>query len=721
MDFEEVFTSPFTAQTTCYSCGGKCIVGPSNNVRSFALQFATENHILGVRMSENATGNGDDDVKMSCRFLPRDSAQLTCVGYANWEEEDEHIDETTNSSETFDDGISIFTTVRYIEAITLIDPELIEDHESSSSVVNLHRPSPVFIETDDSTLATTTNVDGRPQSKRTSASSVTITGATCTTNNPPLSSGSYHRKSQSELSRGSYTTISDSYHTNNSNTNIETEADKSKSKNGQALLTQKSKARLVLRQDQYAIHRSLSVLSGEVEEKCEQNQDSNDDQVFQRQLHRSSFALLDFRPLCPCVARWGGQRTGSPVQVNRKSDKNEDVGFVGIWLGSADDAMLRLYVPSQNNPRALVSVALPEEHFSVDSPVMALDFCSVRWPDHGERGPSGSISAASTSTTTHTLAIACQDGTIQLITWDDPTKGDVNTATSNENKHCLFGDITSEKVIVDGPLVCLKIDYNQFTSLRVTAGSLCGYVCQLTYDYSNRDNLSDSFWEGPHIIVQDLFNSSINTEESVLTVDVWDNYVVVGTQLGRCLLYATHDSENYFLVWQAILPYPVHGIAIINRNGTKAGHPTTKVQEEGKCSSMLSLAVTTRRSFHIFRASPGGIPWRQKPKRERYSSEVAMMRLNKILQEIRKENQASDSKTRKCVLEIIEDMLEKVENDNDIANYSSTDQENTANVVSYSISNILNRVEGHIVSENKIPVPSIDPYEYSSSDEESSL
>jgi hypothetical protein len=741
MEFEEVFTSPFTAQTTCYSCGGKRIVGCSNSVRSFALQFATENHILGVRMSENATGNGDDDVKMSCRFLPRDSAQLTCVGYANWEEEEEeeHIDRTTNSSEAFDDSISSFTTVRYIEAMTLIDHELIEDHESSSSVVNLHRPSPVVIEKDDSTLATTTNVDGRPQSKRTSASTMTTTGTSSATNNPPLSSGSYHRKSQSELSRGSHTTISDSYHTNNSNSNIETEADRSK--NNQALLTQKSKARLVLRQDQYAIHRSLTVLSGEVEEKCDQDQDSNDDQVYQRQLHRSSFTLLDFRPLCPCVARWGGQRTSSHIQVNKKKDKHEDVGFVGIWLGSADDATLRLYVPSPNDPRSLVSVALPEEHFSVDSPVMALDFCSVRWPDHGARGSCGSISAASpTTTTTHTLAIGCQDGTIQLITWGDPTKGDVNTATSNENKHCLFGDITSQKVIVDGPLVCLKIDYNQFTSLRVTVGSLCGYVCQLTYDYSNRGNLSDFFWEGPHIIVQDLFNSSINTEESVLTVDVWDNYVVVGTQLGRCLLYATHDSENYFLVWQAVLPYPVHGIAIINRNDTKAGHPTTEVQKEGNCSSMLSLAVTTRRSFHIFRASPGGIPWRQKPKRERYSSELAMTRLNKILQEIRKENQASDSITRKCVLEIIEDLLEKVENNNDVANYTSTDQDNTADVISYTISNILNRVEEHIVSENKTPASSIDSYdtgleeklgtrspidpphwEYSSSDEDASL
>jgi len=332
-----------------------------------------------------------------------------------------------------------------------------------------------------------------------------------------------------------------------------------------------------------------------------------------------------------------------------------------------------------------------------------------------------------------------------LITWRDPTDGDDNTITSSDSKYRLFGDITSQKVIVDGPLVCLKLDYNQFTLLRVTVGSLYGYVCQLTYDYSNRGNPCNSFWEGPHMVVEDLFNPSINTEESVLTVDVWDNYVVVGTHLGRCLLYATRDSENYFLVWQVTLPYPVHGIAIIHRNGTKSGHAATEVQEEQRYSSIPSLAVTTRRSFHLFGATRGDIVWRQKPKRKCYSSELARTRLIKILQEIRKENQASDSITRKCVLEIIEDLLEKMEKtaqtyNYDLMNVTSTYEENVAVIVSCTISDIIDRVEENIASENKTPASSIDSYdvglgekteigppidtpqwEYSSSDEEASL
>ena len=104
------------------------------------------------------------------------------------------------------------------------------------------------------------------------------------------------------------------------------------------------------------------------------------------------------------------------------------------------------------------------------------------------------------------------------------------------------------QIIVDGPLSSLKLDKNRYTPLRVTVGSLCGYVCQLTYDSNNNS------WEGPFIIVQDLWNPTINTEESVLVVDIWNNYIAIGTQLGRCLLYATHDSENYFPIWKVILP-----------------------------------------------------------------------------------------------------------------------------------------------------------------------
>ena len=808
MEFEEIFTSPFTTPTTCYSCTStrKRNIGVSNkasntdasNNQSLTtkIQFATENHILGVEIPENNADSNDDvvNVKTSCCFLPRDSAQLTCVGYAHWEEEEEksEIDKTMKvSSERPEEVIhtsSDFTTVCRIQAIALIDPALIEEHllpdhessspSSSSTAVNLHRPSPAIIDKDDaaSVVTVTTNAEGRPQPKHnrlhrrdpssTSASSI-ISGTVATTTNPPLSSGgggSYHRKSQSELSisRGSHTTTSDtqqSYHTNNNKNNNDSTSEKNQNK--KSLLMQKSKARLVLRQDQYSVRQSTLLSGGE----CKENKNKDNQEYYDRQQHESSsLALLDFRPLCPCVARWGqGQarsnNNNNNNQVNNNNiiinnNNNENDGFVGVWLGSADDATLRLYVPSSNDPRSLVSVALPEEHFSVDSPVMALAFCSVRWQeDDTERGKHGSSSNSNnniennnpamptaTATTTHTLAVACQDGTIQLITWKDPIQDEDNT-----NIH-LFADVTSEKVIVDGPLVCLKLDYNQHASLRLIVGSLCGYVCQLTYSYNHhREGGGDSVWEGPFMVVQDLWNSSIKTEESVLAVDVWENYVAVGTQLGRCLLYATHDSENYFPVWQAILPYSVHGITIINRKGATANTTAAATSEkEGKCSMTMSLAVTTRRSFHVFEAVQEGVAWRRKPTRERYSAELGRTRLLKILQGIRNENEESDLITRKFVHETIQNLLAKVEETVQMHNIDdsvSSNQEDVATIIAANISDLLDRVEEHIAAENTttsptqlnsynleleekvMAIPAADPpqWEYSSSDEDVSV
>ena len=722
MEFEEVFTSPFTTQTTCYSCGRKRIAGDYNSKNNFSLQFATENHILGARMLvETTTGGSNDDIKTSCRPLPRDSAKLICVGYANWEEEQEESTKNNDMLHDSNNENSTFTTVRHIEAMALIDVELIEGNESSSSTANLHRPSASVIERDDNTSVATSTIDGRVQMKR-SSTSTTVSG---TTTNSPLSSGSYHRKSQSELSKGSHTSISDtqqSFHNNNSILNIETE----KSKNDKVLLTQqKSRARLVLKQDQYSIRRSLSsstTASNKAEEKCDENLDGTDDQICRRQLRQSSFALLDFRPLCPCIAKWGEGHRNTKEEANQDDDS-----FLGIWVGSADDAVLRLYAPSQKDSRSLVSVALPEEHFSVDSPVMALDFCSI--PSSGE--------TSTKRTKLHTLAVACQDGTIQLITWTDHCESNVDA--NKDSKKPLFKDIASQKVIVDGPLVCLKLDYNIFASLRVIVGSLCGFVCQLIFDFNNKPSncLSESFWEGPHMVVEDLFHSSINIEESVLTVDTWDNYVAVGTQLGRCLLYATYDSENYFLVWQVVLPYPVHDIVIITTNAMMAGHPIQESIEEEKKSSIHGLAVTTRRSFHVFRVIFGGVAWRQKPKWEEYSSELARIRLVEILERIRKENQASNFATRKCVLETLEDLLENVETATKNNNFDGLNddlvvvQQSISNVFSGTISNLIDHVEEHVeehieekLETNSPPLetnsPPIDAphWEYSSSDEE---
>ncbi len=641
MELKEIFASPFTTQTTCYSSSS----GRKNNderrlTASLSdlceLHFATETNLLAVQIDQN-------DVKTACRPLPRDSAQMTCIGYASQSNEQQHV-----------------------EAMALLDPELLQDNDVSSP--NLHQPSTVPHEKDDTTSVATP----KSQLKRSS----TLSSTSAATNSPPLSS-SYHRKSTSELSKGSHATItttSDALQqpvpNGNGNTNSGGNFDSDKNKSDDHLSTQpKSKARLLLKQNQY----------------------SDPESAHERQPCPSAIALLDFRPLCPCIATWGHH-------VANESP------FLGIWVGSADDAILRLYAPSGNDPRKLIPVRLPEEHFSVDSPVMALDYCSVSWNDQNS------------TKTTHTLAVACQDGTIQLITWT----GSNDTATNDQNKKSIFGIITSQKVIVDGPLVCLKLDYNPWASLRVVVGSLCGFVCQLTYDFNNKSGtpLTDSFWEGPYMVAQDLFHSSLGIEESVLTVDIWENYVAVGTQLGRCLLYATHDSENYFPTWQVVLPYPIHNVTII-ASSAESNDLAHSGEEKNENDHVLSkLAVTTRRSFHVFQgtSSNRGTVWKEKPKKDKYSSELAMKNLAGILEGIRRENQASDSTTRKCVQETMDDLLETVQANAEVATLQTI---TTAPVTTTTTTDSNDPRPEQEKPETGSSSPTDAPHwEYSSSDEE---
>ena len=357
-------------------------------------------------------------------------------------------------------------------------------------------------------------------------------------------------------------------------------------------------------------------------------------------------------------------------------DNNENV--VGIFLGSADDSILRCYVPSTNNPRSLVRIDLPEEHFTVDTPVLALDFCSVTWSDND---PS----------TTNTLAIACQDGTVQLVTWTDGT---------NEDENNPFCNLTSQKVIVDGPLVCLKLDYNQYSnSLRVIVGSLCGYVCQLTYD--NRNSIGPC-WEGPFMIAQDLWNPFLNAEDSVLAVDVCDNYVAVGTQLGRCILYGSRDCENYIPVWYSLLPYSVHGI-VLTKNSEVVDDEVERRGDE------MTIAVTTRRSFHLFRAKEGSVKWDRKPSKQQYLVETARNYLLKILEDVRKENEEEDAKTRAMISETVDDIVDRIEETHrvemDISPSATSEHETNEvseafTIASSAIETLLDRVDHELDAAN---------------------
>jgi hypothetical protein len=802
MEFKEIFTSPFTTPTTCYSCGGKSnntttiddnIKSSGGNDTTETIQFATENHILGVGItSSTANKNKNDGVKISCRSVPRDSAHLTCVGYAYWDEEEEEKEEKkmkeeedcidtdrieSNQLSASSDSTATPTVHHRTEAMTFIDPALIEANQfkcqdlllSSPNNMNLHRPSgPVIIDDKDDNISVMSNMNtiegstNQPQQQqhrrrqsgisqqqhRRNPSTTSIASlATIAQNNQTsggISSGlvgSYHRKSQSELSRGGLSSTINSDTNNNKNNK---NGEEKKFNNNKDSKQQKSKARLIIRRPDRFTSRLLSCRSDkdENDDDCEEDKNENDQEKQQQQEHHhSSSALLDFRPLCPCVARWknqslsrnggGGGRgddncpsNNNDEASNNSNSNNNNKDIVGVWLGSADDATLRFYVPSLTEPSSLVSIALPEEHFSVDSPVMALDFCTVHWQDderneyvvnknddnNKENNGSSPTTIATTTTTMHTLAVACQDGTIQLITFRSQQQD--SNKTNNNNNDIIFVDVTSERLIVDGPLSSLKLDKNRYTPLRVIVGSLCGYVCQLTYDSNNNS------WEGPFMVVQDLWNPTINTEESVLVVDIWNNYIAIGTQLGRCLLYATHDSENYFPVWQVILPYSIHGITIIKNNDAVR-------DTEGKCS--MNLAVTTRRSFHLFAAIKGGIKWRRKPTRDRYSPELARDRLLKILEEIRNENRESDLITQKLVRETIEDLIENVEKK------FQEEEANVSIVVSDTITNLLNRVE-QIAHENNslsrmdssnlgqdIAIPDPPHWEYSSSDDDDDI
>ena len=100
------------------------------------------------------------------------------------------------------------------------------------------------------------------------------------------------------------------------------------------------------------------------------------------------------------------------------------------------------------------------------------------------------------------LTGACQDGTIQLLTWkENPSK---------EKGGIDFPDLSSFKVIVDGPLVTLQLQsYPNY--LRVVIGSLCGYVCQLVRPTTS---LNSTSWEGPSMIVEGFWNEALESDDS---------------------------------------------------------------------------------------------------------------------------------------------------------------------------------------------------------------
>mmetsp|Transcript_49049 Transcript_49049/g.140995 ORF Transcript_49049/g.140995 Transcript_49049/m.140995 type:complete len:625 (+) Transcript_49049:239-2113(+) len=297
-------------------------------------------------------------------------------------------------------------------------------------------------------------------------------------------------------------------------------------------------------------------------------------------------AFLDFRPLSPCIVNWG-----------------ED--SFAVFVGSADDCLVRMYEPLQG--LLILRDGLPEEHFGIDTPVMGIDFY--------------------TDEESNTIGLVGQDGTIRLVTWKRGGRD--------------FKDVESHTVIVDGPLVSLQFQPRKNGDLRVVIGSLCGYVCHLKRQGSE--------WGGPKMVVQNLWNDILQDEDSVLAVHAFGDCIAVGTLSGRLLVYqALIFGEDYHILWECNLPYPIHGIdAII-------------LEEED-----FELLVVTRRSIHVFR--PKNKFFRAELKKSRYDPNAAKERLQAILSRIHEAPQEKPAKD--------ENGTDPIEVDRDAAQVSATIKE----------------------------------------------
>jgi hypothetical protein len=317
---------------------------------------------------------------------------------------------------------------------------------------------------------------------------------------------------------------------------------------------------------------------------------------------------LDFRPLAVTVCEFPAapavastatlELDTTTAEDGERSNQNFTAG-VGIWLGSADNNKLHWLTPSSfahdcggNDERrcSLISLALLDDPaFQFLTPIMAIGFvvATTMIPPLSDPEPRQ----------LHCLAVACQDGTIRLITF---RYVDAVAAAGGEQltaATATFQDIRHNQVIVDGPIVCLHLQQIDRTHggtplLHITVGSMCGYVAEL---YSDPETME---WQGPYMVAQGFWNARLSAEDPVLAVYTAGSTVFLGTQAGRCLAYQKQvdiESEealenagcaeeerrhSFQLRWHCQLPYPVHAVSSLTDD---------------------RLLVTTRRTVHIFR------------------------------------------------------------------------------------------------------------------------
>jgi len=289
--------------------------------------------------------------------------------------------------------------------------------------------------------------------------------------------------------------------------------------------------------------------------------------MIHRKMQLQFAEMLDFRPLSPCIGH-----------LKKDSD-----GFyeIGVWIGSADDTKIRLFRPDKNTGTLQAVLFFNEDNaesqpMTFQAPVMAIDCISL---------PSTATSNSNEDSVddnpghNHLIIVACQDGSVRLIGYR------VLDVLQEPSQQVALHYRDEYTVTVDGPIVCVALNYKaEKGKIEAVIGSLCGYVARFLKKVDTRD----AKWEGPYMVAEGFSTASTQVQEdSVLTVNSWQENIAIGTYSGRCLLYGqtnADDDRDYgqpFLDFQ--LPGPIHSICRI---------PT---------ESSTLLLITTRKSLHILR------------------------------------------------------------------------------------------------------------------------
>jgi hypothetical protein len=525
--------SQLTTATTCYT-GARHVVGSST-------QLATENHICHLNIVDTtataAESNSDSNsnsnstksrvtVDMISESVPRDNTSVICIGY---------------------DCLVHSTTKEEWTCLALVDLAVL-------------------------VLDGTTPLPEEPVLASYQATTTTSTG-----NNDDVSVISTSAQTMDSKSRAAQTHTSASTNTNtNTNTPINSEIQLSSDTTGNSLQVHGTAPTHPHDYSSEPTAPTMSTTSGTGNGTGTGSGSGTGTQMTTPPLPPKArlllqtpqaeyVAFLTFRPLSPRVAKFGK--------------------YLGIWVASADDALLRFYttVSSTSNndnnndnntttekqeSRLLQPLPLISgDAFQFLTSCMALDFMSLPQTTNQQKQ-------------THALAVACQDGTIRILSWQDDDLSHISTT----------------EVIVDGPIVSVQLSLFD-GRLQLTAGSLCGHACRLllvkdTTTTTTTTTGNNNNWQGP-IAVGPGFWTIGNAEDSVLCVHAFDDkYIAVGTHAGKCHLFQL-AGETYLQLWECTLPYSIHGICHMmddddHHDDDKDVSPTS-----------IRLVVTTRRSIHV--------------------------------------------------------------------------------------------------------------------------